>query len=253
MLELVDSHCHIQFPNFEGKTDEYVDNALKAGVIRLITVGTDAKDSQSAAVVAASYKSVWFSIGLHPHEAKYLKRDKKPLNDLIGHPKLVAVGECGLDYHYLHSSKAEQMQALRWQIEQALEHDLPIIFHVREAYADFWKIFDEYKNIRGVCHCFSGADKEAQEIINRNLFIGLNGIVTFTKNADQLAALKTIPLQNIMLETDAPFLTPAPFRGKVNESKHVAVVAKFLGRLRGETLEEIASATTKNARRLFNI
>lgn len=166
-------------------------------------------------------------------------------------PKIVAIGECGLDYFYQNSPKEAQEKALRFQIELALEHDLPMIFHVREAFDDFWPIFDSYKNIRGVLHSFTDSQANMQKALERNLYIGLNGIMTFTKNQWQLDVAKSVPLQNLLLETDAPFLTPRPFRGSVNVPAYTRVVAEFLATLRGESLERLARATTRNAHNLF--
>jgi TatD DNase family protein len=253
MLELVDTHCHIHFPEYQGKVEDYVKVAISAGVAKMVTVGTNAKDSQKASDVAQEYPNVWFSAGLHPHDAKKLLADKADLLSLIGIPKLVAIGECGLDYYYLHSSKEEQVLALRWQIEVALEHKLPVIFHVRDAFKEFWPIFDSYQGITGVFHCFTGSVSDVEEILARGLYIGVNGIATFTKKSEQLQAYKIIPLNKLMLETDAPFLTPAPLRGTINESKNIALIAEFLGELRGEKLSDLASVTTSNIRGLFNI
>ncbi len=170
------------------------------------------------------------------------------------HPdKIVAIGECGLDYFYSHSPKADQLKALRFQIELALEHDLPLIFHVREAFDDFWPIFDSYQGIRGVLHSFTDTQANADKAIERNLYIGLNGIMTFTKSDIQLAMAKRIPLQKLLLETDAPYLTPAPHRGSINEPARTRVVAEFLATLRDESLVDLAAQTTRNARELFHL
>lgn len=165
--------------------------------------------------------------------------------------KIVAVGECGLDYFYQNSNKNAQEKALRSQIELALQHNLPLIFHVRDAFDDFWPIFDSYKNVRGVLHSYTDNQENLDKALARGLYIGLNGIMTFTKNQWQLDVAKAVPLQNLLLETDAPFLTPYPFRGTVNEPAHVRVVAEFLATLKSESLSQIADATTKNAHNLF--
>lgn len=170
------------------------------------------------------------------------------------HPdKIVAIGECGLDYFYSHSPKADQLKALRFQIELALEHDLPLIFHVREAFDDFFATIDEYKNIRGVVHSFTGDEATLSKVLNHNLYVGFNGIMTFTKDADQLTAAKACPLDRILLETDSPFLTPAPLRGQRNEPANLKLVAEYLAELRGETFGNLAAATTENAETLFGI
>ena len=166
---------------------------------------------------------------------------------------VVAVGETGLDYYYEHSSREDQKKLLRFQLDLASEYDLPLIFHIREAFEDFWKIFDEYKNIKGVVHSFSSGTEDLEQVLSRGLLVGLNGIMTFSKKAEQLDAARQVSLSSLLLETDAPFLTPVPFRGKIGEPKYVRVTAEFLAGLRGESLQEIADATTKNAHKLFKL
>jgi len=170
---------------------------------------------------------------------------------------VVAIGETGLDYHYMHSSKEQQEKLLKFQLDIAREHELPLIFHIREAFADFWKIFDDYVaqgfKIRGVVHSFSAHSTDLQEILKRNLYVGLNGIMTFTKDQGQLEAAKRIPLDKLLLETDAPYLTPVPFRGILCEPKHVRTTAEFLSQLRGENLQTVAETTTQNAVTLFGL
>lgn len=276
-MQLVDTHCHIHEAHPLGadlrtETRQRYEKAAKAaksydpaeviqaakadGVTRMICVGTTLADSKVATKFAAAHpKACWASIGIHPHEAKdHLKAaDQTAFAALAANPKVVAVGECGLDYYYGHSPKKEQELLLRFQIELALEHDLPMIFHVRDAFDDFWPIFDSYKGIRGVIHSFSATRKELDEILARNLYVGLNGIMTFTKIEAQLDAAKAVPSEHLLLETDAPFLTPYPHRGTICEPKHIRVICEFLADLRGESAQHIASVTTSNAKKLFRI
>jgi TatD DNase family protein len=165
----------------------------------------------------------------------------------------VAIGETGLDFYRQASAKEEQEQALRAHIEVGIELNLPFIFHIRDAWQDFWRIYDSYKNLRGVVHSFSTHSGHLGEILRRDLYVGLNGIITFTKEHDQLEAAKAVPQDRLVLETDAPFLTPAPFRGELCEPKHILSIADFLAKLRRENLEKLASTTTANAARLFNL
>lgn len=256
MIELVDTHCHIHFPDYQLDPEEVWQSAVSEGVNRLICVGCTLPDSKGAVDFAARRENVWASIGLHPHEASRYVHDHTALqqfHDLASKPKVVAIGEIGLDYYYEHSPKEAQEKLLRFQLDVAQEHNLPVIFHVRDAFDDFWPIFDEYEGLRGVIHSFTASADEVGRIVERGLMVGLNGIMTFTKNQVQLEAAKAVPLDNLLLETDAPFLTPVPFRGKICEPKYVRVTAEFLGSLRGESLETLAAATTANARRLFNI
>lgn len=253
--EFVDTHCHIQFPDYPLSTDAAIANAVDAGVTRMLAVGCSLTDSKLAVELAARDPRVWASIGLHPHEGKEYVNDDKALQEfqaMAAKPRVVAIGETGLDFYYNHSSKEDQIKLLRFQLTVAQEHNLPVIFHVRDAFDDFWPIYDEFKP-RGVVHCFSAGRAELEQILARDLYVGLNGIMTFTKDPEQLAAAKAVPLSKIVLETDAPFLTPAPFRGTMCEPKHVAVTADFLSDLRGESLEQFARVTTANAAELFNL
>lgn len=270
-MQFVDTHCHIQEAMYgSGATfvrdmwhkdtslsvPKIIADATIVGVSQMIAVGNTLEDSQLAIELAAKQPSVWASVGIHPHEAKDYVNDASNLETLkqLAHkPKVIAVGECGLDYHYLHSPKTDQKKLLGWHIETALAANLPLIFHIREAFDDFWPIFDNYTGIRAVVHSFSASQKELDEILRRDLYIGLNGIVTFTKNEAQLAAAREVPLQKLLLETDAPFLTPTPYRGTINTPKHVRTVAEFLGQLMGESLEAVAEATTQNAIQLFGL
>jgi TatD DNase family protein len=165
--------------------------------------------------------------------------------------RLIAIGECGLDYFYNHSSKEDQAKALRFQIELALEYNLPMIFHVREAFDDFWPIFDSYQGIRGVLHSFTDNRGNFDEAMSRGLYIGVNGIMTFTKNDWQLDIVKAIPANRLLLETDAPFLTPTPLRGNINEPANVSHVCRFVSQLRQEPTDELANGSTQNAIDLF--
>ncbi len=300
-MELFDTHCHIHEAQSQlsgdepvrqrwlkagkGDADVIIADAQAAGVVGMICVGTDVADSVVAVDFVQSRPAVWASIGIHPHEAKRYVDDNIALDEFSAllsssadkpktQSKVVAIGECGLDYFYEHSPKADQEKILRYQIDLALEHDLPMIFHVREAFGDFWRIFDSYSGIRGVVHSFSAGRKELDEVLARGLYVGLNGIMTFTKDSEQLAAAKAVPVERMLLETDAPFLTPSPYRGKMCEPKHVRVTMEFLAALREDgvsTTDEpaddrnimadsqerlaanLAFATTINARHLFNL
>jgi TatD DNase family protein len=256
VLEFVDTHCHIQFPDYSMDPEEAIANAADDGVTRLLAVGCTVPDSRAAVDMAARHDNVWASIGLHPHEGARYVEDHESLHafrNLAGAKKVVAIGETGLDYYYEHSPKADQEKLLRYQLDLAAEHDLPLIFHVRDAFDDFWRILNEHPKVRGVVHSFSAGMNELESILERGLHVGLNGIMTFTKRSDQLAAAKAVPIEKLLLETDAPFLTPAPFRGKIGEPKYVRVTAEFLSDLREESLETLAAATTRNARELFNL
>ena len=269
MSQFVDTHCHIQSAGGDGgerttaglwakapdiSASEIIEAANEAGVSRLICVGCDVPDSQLAVSFASKQAHCRASIGIHPHEAKlYVDNDAElaAFAALATDPAVVAVGECGLDFYYNHSPKSDQEKLLRYQIELALKHDLPIIFHVREAFDDFWPIFESYEGIRGVLHSFTDSLSNMEKAIEKGLYIGVNGIATFAKDPDQLAVYKAIPLANLLLETDAPFLAPVLHRGKTNEPKYIPAIATFLSELRGESVTQIAKSTTNNAKKLF--
>lgn len=269
---LTDTHCHIHeaLKGYKLGTetekryqkagapepDEMIIRAARNDVKQLICVGTTLADSQLAVEFAATRDKVWASIGIHPHEAKKYIDDvaaRAAFAALAKSKRVVAVGECGLDFYYEHSPRDVQESILRFQIELALQYDLPMIFHVRDAFAEFWPIFDSYPGLKGVVHSFSAGPNELAEILKRELYVGLNGIMTFTRDAEQLAAAKAVPLEKLLLETDAPFLTPYPYRGRMCEPKHVRVTAEFLAGLRDEKLDVLAARTTQNARKLFNL
>lgn len=253
MIEFVDTHCHIQEESYMLPEADVRARAKAAGVTRMIVVGTDVKTSTEAVAYVQNKENIWASIGLHPHDAKLGDEAYDGIAQLLPNNKVVAIGECGLDYFYNHSDKSDQFASLEFQFQLAKDNNLPMIFHVRDAFDDFWPIYDNFKGTRGVIHSFTSSTRDLDEALSRGLYIGLNGIMTFTKDDTQLAAAKAVPLDRLVLETDAPFLTPAPLRGKVNEPKNVSITAEFLAQLRGEDLPALASATTQNACHLFGL
>jgi len=245
---LVDTHCHIHEPDYPLEIGQVLKRAHEVGVEKMICVGTDVESSRQAIECAARHEGIFASIGVHPHDTK---DGWDGLAKLVGAKKLVAVGEIGLDYFYTHSPRNVQIQALEQQIDLALKHDLPIIFHVRDAFDDFWSVFDNFHGLRGELHSFTDTTQHMEEALKRGLFIGANGISTFTKNEEQKAMYAAIPTDHLLLETDAPFLTPVPLRGKVNEPAFVEKIAEHHAKIRGIPVQEIAAATTANANALF--
>lgn len=270
-MQLTDTHCHIQEAGALGSnsptqakwqqagiTDPMVliSQAKQAGVTRLICVGNTLEDSKQAVALAQSQASCWATIGLHPHVAQAYVTNPRALHSfkvLAKQPKVVGIGECGLDYYYNHSSKSDQLAMLRFHLHVAGANNLPLVFHIRDAFADFWPVFDQFPGLRGVVHSFSATTKELDQALSRGLYIGLNGIMTFTKKTEQLEAARQVPLSKLLLETDAPYLTPTPYRGTLCQPKHVRLVAEFLSQLRGESLDQLAATTTRNAQALFKI
>jgi TatD DNase family protein len=248
-----DTHCHIHEESYAEAEAAY-DRAMEQGVTTVICVGTDIKSSQEAVEFALAHENAWATLGVHPHEAK---RDGARLDEfrkLLEHPKnrakIVGIGEIGLDYYYNHSPREVQIDVLRAQIELAIEFSLPVSFHVRDAFDDFWPIFDSFEGLRGVLHSFTDSQSNLDAALARGLFIGVNGISTFAK--DRTGIYKAIPLEKLLLETDAPFLTPVPKRGTVNEPAFITLVANFLSDLHSVSLEELSAATQRNATTLFS-
>ncbi len=255
-MQLVDTHCHIHFPDYQLDPETVRTDAAADGVTKLMLVGCTLEDSQLAIRFADSHDNCWATIGLHPHEGSVYANDKMALATfaaLAKEPKVVAIGETGLDFHYDHSPREQQFSLLEFQLQLAQDNNLPLVLHIRDAFEDFWPVFDRFKGLRAVVHSFSAHQKQLDAALSRGLYIGLNGIMTFTKDNEQLDAARNVPLNRLLLETDAPFLTPSPYRGRICEPKHVRVTAEFLANLRGESLEQLASATTKNATTLFKI
>lgn len=244
----VDTHCHIHEADYPLDRDEVLFRAREAGVPTLIAVGTSLASSQDALQFAAQHDAVYASIGIHPHETSV---DGGDLRGLELNDTLRAVGEIGLDYFYTHSPKSVQIAALEQQLQFARDHALPVIFHVREAFTDFWPVFDNFSGIQGVLHSFTDSRDTLEQAIRRGLFIGVNGIATFARQADQQAMYEAIPLERMLLETDAPFLTPVPYRGTVNEPAYVVEVARFIAEKRGISITDISEITTNNAHALF--
>lgn len=271
-MELFDTHCHIHSilgdPNDStvrkwhdggaSDPDEVIASAKESDVSRLLCVGTELADSKLVVDFVKTRENCWASVGVHPHDGAHFIHTvgaKEEFTELLEtkNSKIVAIGECGLDYFYENSPKTDQIDLLHFQLGLAKKHDLPVIFHVREAFSDFWPIFDQYPGVRGVLHSFTGTEAEAAEGLSRGLYVGLNGIMTFTKDQGQLETVKKLPLEKIVVETDAPYLTPKPFRGKICKPEHVKLTAEFLAELRGETLGQFAAQTTKNACGLFGL
>ena len=251
------SYSRIDYP-FD--VNEVIDRAYQAGVMQMICIGTCDDSVRRAIDLASIHDSLFATIGLHPHYAKNgldsIIRSKK---DFVNNKKIVAIGEIGLDYYYDYSPRDTQIKIFQEQIEMALKLDLPIIFHVRDAYDDFWSIIDNFrfasKRLRGVLHCFTDASSNIQKGIKRGLYVGVNGISTFTKDESQKVMFATIPIDKLLLETDAPFLTPYPLCGKikVNEPAFIKEIAEYNSAIRQISFEELANTTTANARALFNL
>lgn len=269
-MHLVDSHCHIHSAGSKNNSftvkkwheagldnpDDLIESAKSLGVDKLICVGTDYDDAREAVSFVQSRSNCWASVGVHPHEAdKFLSGgiSFREIEKLSEQAKVIAIGEVGLDYFYEHSKKSAQIKLLEMFCQLAVDKKLPLIFHVRDAFSDFWPIFDNFSGLYGVLHSFTDSSVNMEKALSKDLYIGLNGIMTFTKDKSQIEVAKAIPVNRLLLETDAPYLTPKPFRGKICKPEHVILTARFLSDLRGEKTEELTSMTTKNACELFGL
>lgn len=245
---LVDTHCHIHESDYPLSLSDVLKNAADNDVGKMILVGTDIKSSEQAIELASKHDNLFASVGVHPHNTK----DGYAQIDGMAGRGVIAVGEIGLDYFYQHSPRDVQIAALQSQIQTALSNNLPIIFHVRNAFDDFWPIIDNFHGVRGVLHSFTDSKENLEKAFARGLYVGVNGISTFTKDSSQQQLYATIPLEKMLLETDAPFLTPIPYRGIVNEPAFVSEIAKFHAGIRGIDPDRVASLTTENAKALFS-
>ena len=252
---LVDSHCHLDFPDFADDLDGVVGRASAAGVGVLLTIGTHISRYDQVVKVAERFDNVWATVGVHPHEAGVAPfADVETLLRLAEHPKVVAFGETGLDYFYDKSPRDKQRDSFRIHIDAARRTGLPVIVHTRDADEDTGAILAEEMGkgaFTGLVHCFSSSPDFAEKAVNLGLFISASGIMTF-KTADMLRdTLADVPLDRLLVETDAPYLAPIPYRGKRNEPAYVAHTAAKLAEVKGVSMAEMESATTDNFHRLF--
>ena len=253
---LVDSHCHLDFPDFADDLDGIVARAAAAGIGRMVTISTRVRKLDQLIAIAERYDNVYCSVGTHPHNAD--EEDGITPDELIGltnHPKVVALGEAGLDYFYDDGSPEAQARGFRAHIAAARATGLPLVIHTREADEDCGRILEEEAakgSFRAVLHCYTGGRELALKAVSLGLYIGFTGILTF-KKSDALRALAAeLPADRILVETDSPYLAPGKFRGKRNEPAYVVEVAKVLAETRGVSLEEISRQTTENFLRLFS-
>lgn len=254
---IIDSHAHLDYPQFADELPQIIARAGDAGVERIISIGVKLSTADAPRKIAESYDNVWFSVGVHPHEAGR-EADACNLDAFLGlatHPKCVAIGEAGLDYFYDHAPRDLQAQSFRTQIKAARQLDLPIIVHARDADSDMADIIeDEMKKgaFRGVLHCFSSGAELAQRAVDVGFYVSFSGILTFNKSDELRAIAAEIPADRLLVETDAPFLAPMPHRGKTNEPAYTAHTLARLADVRGQTIDNMAVQTYENTLRLFN-
>lgn len=245
----VDTHCHI-FSNYYSDIDKVIKNAKFNLVTHYINNGSDSLTNKEVLKLIDKYDSMYGALGIHPEEVNnYSSCDIDFIKSNLNHKKIVAIGEIGLDYYYTKDNKEKQIELLRKQLKLAEEYDLPVIIHSREATEDTINILKEY-NVKGVIHSFSGSLETAKIYIKMGYLLGVNGVVTF-KNSKLKNVIKEIGLENIVLETDSPYLTPEPYRGKTNSPEHIFDIALYLAGLFRVSLEDVAKITNNNVRKMY--
>jgi TatD DNase family protein len=252
---LIDTHTHLDFDRFDGDRDDVIQRALDAQVAAMLTIGVDHKSSQAAVSLAEENAPVFAAVGVHPHDAKEMTDEQfDELEALLSHPKVAAIGEVGLDYHYDYSPRDVQRHVFRRFLDLAEETQKPLIIHTREADEDVLSLLREKKRNgwRGVFHCFSGDATMAKKVLDMDFYISFTGNITF-KNSRSVNVLQSIPNERLLVETDCPFMAPEPFRGKRNEPAYVVYVARKMAEVKELPFETIAQVTTQNAVTLFDI
>jgi TatD DNase family protein len=254
---MVDSHCHLDGKVFDSDRDEVIQRAIDAGVERMLAIGTGdgPPDFEVAIRLADRYPVFLATVGVHPHEAaKYDDSTSARLAELLRHPKVVALGEIGLDYHYDFSPRDAQKRVFIEQMAIAREAGVPIVIHTREAWDDTFALLEEHwkpTGLGGIMHCFTGSPAEVERTVALGFHLAFGGVVTYPKAVEVHESARVAPLDRMLLETDAPYLAPIPKRGKRNEPSYVVGTARRIAELRSITLEEVARATTANFERLF--
>jgi TatD DNase family protein len=253
---LIDTHAHLDMREFSDDREDVIKRAFDAGVEYIVTIGTTVESSRDAVMLADKYDGIYAAIGIHPHEVKDILH---PAYDIIRHfaqhKKVVAYGEIGLDYHYEHSPRSDQKRKLRDMLREARELDLPVIIHDRDAHEDMLQILSEEwsPDLGGVMHCFSGDAAMAKKLIEMGFSLSIAGPVTFPKAEALREVVRQIPIEHLLIETDAPYLAPQPMRGKRNEPAFVRHTAEMIAQVKGLTFDDVARITSFNAMQLFGI
>lgn len=258
-MDLIDSHAHLDFPQFDPDRAEVLERARQAGVSAVLAIGSGPGPEKLDAALPFAEQHDWIyaSVGVHPHEARLAEEGHfEQLERLAAHPRVIAWGEVGLDYHYDHSPRDVQQRVFRKQLEQAAAAKLPVIIHCREAWPDCLAILEQDwrgAGLGGIFHCFSGEREDAQKGIEMGFLVSFAGNVTYPKAQELREVARVLPIDCVLIETDAPFLAPQAYRGKRNEPAWVAEVARTLANVRNLPAEELAAATAANFRRFFRL
>ena len=253
---IIDAHAHYEHNRFDADRSQLLHSLPQKGISLAINIGCDLPSSIDSIALAEAYPHIYATVGVHPHEAKTLEADPtilQKLIDLCGHQKVVGYGEIGLDFHYDFSPRDVQRKWFKRQLEIVHAIDLPVIIHSREADEEVFDILSASPIRKGVIHSFSGNAALALKYVDLGFHIGITGVVTFDKTNTLQNAAKIIPLERILLETDAPYMTPAPFRGKRNDSTYLTYVAETIAELKGETVAYVCAQTSQNVKQLFHL
>ncbi|MCF7798054.1 MAG: TatD family hydrolase [Candidatus Marinimicrobia bacterium] len=257
MSKYIDTHCHLNLDTFTHRIDEVLDAAADVGVERVICIGIDIPTSERAIALAETYPQVYAAAGIHPNDCVQPgipDNWEQIIGEMLNHPKVVAVGETGLDYYWDDAPPEQQQKFLQAHLDLAQSNDLSIVLHNRNSDADMVKLLTSHPHAKGVLHCWSAPWDIASPLLDKGYHISFTGSVTFKKNRLVQEVAQRIPLNRLMLETDSPFLTPAPFRGqKPNEPKYIPAIAQFIADLRGLGIENLARETTRTAEKLFRL
>lgn len=251
---MIDTHCHFNDEAYFNDLDLVINKALENDVKKLIIVGFDNQTIERAIKITNDYECCYLAIGFHPEVANEInEKDLKGLEELIIKNKPIAIGEIGLDYYWVKDNKDKQKWLFRKQIELAQKYNLPIIIHSRDAISDTLEIVKEFDRIKGVMHAYSGSLEMAKEFIKKGFYLGIGGVVTFNNAKTLKEVVSNIDLSKMLLETDCPYLTPVPFRGKRNESSYIPLIAKKIAEIKEISMEEVSNITDENVKTLFNI
>ena len=249
---MIDTHSHINFEDYKLNFEEFLSEIKHNEVEKVIIPGVEPSSFNEIVSLCNEYEMLFGAIGIHPSEFQtYNQKIEAIIYRLIENSKIVAIGEIGLDYHYGNDSKEEQKNILRKQLKIAEETKLPVVIHDRESHEDVFEILQEYKLSNVIFHCFSGNSEFAKRCIDKGYYIGLGGVVTFKNAKDLKESTKIIPLDRILLETDAPYLAPVPYRGKINTPAYLKYIAKEIANIKEISIEEVKEQTTINAKRIF--
>jgi len=251
----IDTHCHLDYDSYDDNRDAMIQRSIKAKIVAMITIGTNIKSSEMSIKLAERFATVYAAVGIHPNDCMEASEvSVKKIGELCAHQKVKAIGEIGLDYYRDYTPKERQIQFFRNQLKIAREVQLPVIIHNRQAHTDVYNtlVEEKSKDLKGVFHSFDGDVNFLDSILAYNFHVSLTGVVTF-KNANYDELIKRIPLENLLLETDSPFLAPEPFRGKRNEPSYIKYTAEKIAKVKEVSVKELAEITTANARELFDI